>query len=395
MSRNIAVLLVVSLFFGLAFGVYEIVLPLYLRDRQHSYWVIALIFAAAEIAVFFLRVYVGRLSDMLGRKIFYSLSLVLCAIANGLVPLSSAALFQLPLKALRESTVFVRNTMHSLLIYDQARDRFMELLGKTRGGEFVFQGLGAFAVIFLMSSERDVNYVPPFLFTAVLLGAGWVFFSVAYKERTWKAPASAPAGSVFSLHMPRGLALLTLYGFIFEMAITLSHSFAIPIFFRDKFSASWTQIGVINAVHRLTMGIPLLIIGPLLRRRLKMLFIVFVIVEGVLLAVSALIPNFTAATCVWLLHDLVGAGVWFPIYGQFVQQYSRPECRGEDVAKAGSLSQLGRIFGPLLCGAVMGLFSSPGLKVSSAFVASGLLLIIAPLPLIWLREHKSGTPQAS
>lgn len=384
------VLLVTSVFFGLAFGVYELVLPLYLLDIEISLAGLGMIFAFAEVVVFFLRVYSGRLSDIFGRKMFYSLALLFCSISNGGIPLSASVGFQSVLKVIRESTVYIRNTMHSLLIYDEAKERFMSFLGRTRGGEFVFQGFGALCVAWLMGSGGGGSYLITFLFSGMMLLAGCLFFSLVYREKGGVRRGKSSGGFGIPLAMPRALVFLTVFGFLFEVGLSISHAYAIPLFFRGKFGASWGQIALISAFHRFTLGIPLFIIGPLLKNRLRALFSIFVVVEGGVLCISALIPHFFLSAVVWMLHDLAGAGVWLPIYGQFLQRYARPERRGEDVAKATSLSQLGRIFGPLICGFLMSAFETPAVQVSSAFFVSGLVVMISPLCLVGLRGRPLG-----
>ena len=75
MNRNIKIVLAVSVFFGAATGIYEFVLPYYLKERGLSFESMATIFAAAAAGMLVLRVLMGRLADVWGRKLFYGLSL--------------------------------------------------------------------------------------------------------------------------------------------------------------------------------------------------------------------------------------------------------------------------------------------------------------------------------
>jgi MFS family permease len=75
MNRNVATLLAVSVLFGASVGIYEFVLPFYLREQGISFQAMGFIFAVASAAILVARVGIGSLSDVWGRKIFYSVAL--------------------------------------------------------------------------------------------------------------------------------------------------------------------------------------------------------------------------------------------------------------------------------------------------------------------------------
>jgi len=133
-------------------------------------------------------------------------------------------------------------------------------------------------------------------------------------------------------------------------------------------------------IHRLTIAIPMLIVGNLKLKNLKAWYINGYIIQGVTVLVSALIPipYVWIAAGVFLLHDLIGAGIWSPIQATLIQRYSRGATRGLEVGKVLTWTSIGSIFGPLLSGYL-------GIKdVSLPFFISGVLMIVAVIPLFWL-----------
>jgi len=98
--------------------------------------------------------------------------------------------------------------------------------------------------------------------------------------------------------------------------------------------------------------------------------------EGLTLVASGLIPTFWPATIVWLLHDLVGAGIWVPIQSTLIQQYARENSRGADVAKAMAIAAIGSIFGPILAG-----YLYP-ISVDLPFIVGGAIIALSALILL-------------
>ena len=97
-----------------------------------------------------------------------------------------------------------------------------------------------------------------------------------------------------------------------------------------------------------------------------------------------MLPGAAAATGVWLLHDLIGAGIWAPIQNTIVQQYSRPDSRGLDVGRVAAIGLVGAIFGPFIAGYLAGIW------IGGPFFVSGALMVLAAAPLAALRLEPCG-----
>lgn len=393
MSANVWVVLIVSVLFGLSFGIYEFVLPFFLDARGVSFGSMGLIFSISAAVTFLVRVTTGHLSDRFGRKAFYSTALSLCGLTSLMTPLLPAVWFQALLKSVREASVVTREIMHSLLLYDENRPRFLDFIGRTRGFEYLFQGVGSIVAGVLLASlaVRSENgaYAVSLGLAGILVLAAWGVFAFRYREAGRRSSDPAQPGSlrqVFGLDLPSQLKLLTFAMFVFNVGLSVSHCFIMPLFFAKKFGASTSVVSLIMAAHRGILGVPMIFVGRYVKKHLKAVYITFVIVEGLVLSASALIPAFWLATAVWLTHDLFGAGIWVPINSTFVQQLAREETRGGDVGRSLAVSALGWVVGPIVAGAVA------GSNVSMPFFLSGVLVALSALPLLGLRVKEEQGP---
>jgi len=387
-NRNVRTVLFVSVLFGASTGIYEFVLPYYLQERGLSFQSMGTIFAVAAAGMLLVRVVMGRLADVWGRKLFYNLSLAGSAAAMWMTPLTGSVAGQAALKTLRDAMFLTRDTVHPVILYEESRGQFMSFLGKTRGFEFLFQGGGT--VICGLTLAR-LGTGGNLRLAAGLLLVSFIIFSFAFRE-TWRPQERVNRGrlrDLFSLrHLHRNLIVILISNLIFTIGITTGHSFMMPLFFSQKFGVSRELVSWVMVAHRVTIALPLLLAGALAVKRLKRVFMVTLVLEGTIISASALIPGFWAASGVWLLHDLVGAGVWLPIQNQIIQDYTRPEERALDMGKILAFSGLGGILGTWLSGVLA------QRNISAPFFVSGLLMIVAAFVLTALRleERQAAEP---
>jgi len=394
--RNVASLIVVSVLLGLSLAIYENALPFYLWDKAVSRPCMGLIYAVPALAVCVIRLGAGRWSDVVGRKLVYVLAFIANAGATLFTPLTASVVAQTALKSVRESALQVRQTIHSVLLYEGARGRFLALFGRTRGAEFLFHFAGcllAAAAYSALSRRTALNPERVLLFAAAgLLAAGAVSFGGLYRE-TGFVPSREERVRLRDFVRPRlhyGLYVLMASIFVFNIGLSCSHSFAIQLFFLEKFHVRKETVFLIMAFHRLSIALPMFFIGRFARGDLKRLYIFFLVTEGALISVPGFISGFWPATIVWLFHDLFGAGVWLPIQHSLLQRYSRKESRGKEVSIVLSLSYLGMAAGPMLAGYLSGIsWVAPGTAVSLPFIVGGAIIAAAAPVLLLLPKVDS------
>ena len=379
MNKNIRTLLFISIIFGLSIGIYEFTLPFYLKSKNISFANMGVIFSLSYVAMFFIRINAGKLSDIHGRKIFYSLALLGSAFANFFTPFSSGIISLSSLKSLREASGMVQESVHSVVLFESAKKKFFDFISKTTGSQWIFQGLGTFLAGFLI---LWLGFRKTFFFSAVLVFFAFLMLIFFFREEENDRPPAEklPLSKLYNFNLPRPLKIIAFSSFIFTIGTACSHSFVMPLFFTEKFGVNQSMASVIMAIHRLLLGLPMVFSGLIVKSEVnyKKMYLWFVIIEGLIMSVSSLIPNFALATIVWFGHDYVGAAFWAPIQSTLIQRYARHESRAYDVSKVAAFSTLGWIIGPLLAG-----WLAP-INIGAPFFVSGIIMMLSALVLIKL-----------
>ena len=374
-ERNFLVLLSVSILFGVAGGIYEFVLPYYLKGRGLSFMSMGYVFAVAALAMFAMRLGLGSLADRWGSKRLYVLALLCVTVACFATPLAASLFPLIAFKALREVGVLARDTAHPILLYAQGRTRFAGFIGKTRGAESLFQAGG----VLLAGLGLAVVGTGGMLWTgAAAVGLGTVLLGVGVRGPRASAVAIESGVRQFlSFDLPRNLRVIMVANFIFAVGLSTSHCFIMPLFFSEKFGVSASSVSTVMVIHRLTTVVPLLLAGYLPVRHYRAIYIGAIIFEGVTIAAGAIIPVFFWAAAVWLLHDLFGAGLWIPIQSAIIQDECRDSSRGLDLSKTLAFFALGGAIGPVLAGYLSGLSINAPYLVSGALVTGSAAVLFA------------------
>jgi len=401
--RNITVLFVVSMAFGLGHAVYENALPLYLDGIGVSTTRMGWIYAAAILFSVLVRVSFGAWSDIVGRRIVYAVSMLGTGLMSLFSSLASNAWLQGAFRSVIEPSVQIRETMHSTLVYEESKDRFVDLYGKTRSGEFLFRCLGlllaAYAVVHLASRGVESPAGVVIGGAGVLLLAAGIGFAALYREHSFVPSRNnrVTLRDVVRPDLGRSLWVLLVSFFIFNIGLRCSHSFALQLFFRNKFQVSDQGLFIIMALHGVSFVVPLYVAQHFIKGNLKRLFIILLVVEGLLVGVPGFIPNFYVATAVWLTHDFFGAGLWMPLQHKLLQHHARPDKRGKEVSIVLALGTLGGVFGPVLAGWLMGLDVMPGispeLAASLPFIVGGAIMAVSAAPVLLLRADGPQPPR--
>jgi hypothetical protein len=214
--------------------------------------------------------------------------------------------------------------------------------------ELAFKAAGTLAAAYLI-----VNFRLAFAVPFVVLLATVVVFAAWFREPAALSETGGKRGGLLDLltsAFPREIRVLALTGFVFGVAISASHRYIPPLFFEQKFGLSKPAVGRIQLVHILSHVPSLLLVGWMVKRRLKAVFFWTLLVEGILIALAGCFDRLGPTLFFWWTHDIVGAGLWAPIQWALIQRYARPGSRGLDASVVPAVTALGTILGPLLAG---------------------------------------------
>lgn len=382
-SHNFKVLIAVSAVMGLAIAIYENVLPLYLTQIHISLQRIGWIFAAAALCTYLFRVGAGAWSDRAGPKVAYGLMLIAQGVASLFTPLTHSVIGQGILKCLREPAMRTRETIHSILLYEESDHKFLHIFGRSRGVEFVFQFLGlmlAAVGVTLMARRGVAHPLEILILASAALFFGSSFLFIGGFRATRRPQTSGGAITLRDILRPklnRELWILTVSEFVFTIGLSCSHSFMMPLFFSGKYGASASVTLFIMALHRLSIALPMFFTTRLVGERLKRVYVIFVFIEGVLIAAPGFIPWLVPATGIWLLHDFFGAGIWLPAQQALIQRHCDPAVRGKQVGIVLAIGFLGTIAGNILAGYLAGMKSvEPSTAISLPFIVGGALVAV-------------------
>ncbi len=394
MNRNIWIILISSALFNVCLGMYDFALPYFFDSINISYAKMGMIFGISSGLIFFLRMYVGAHSDRIGRKPFYSIGLLLSSLSILATPLFPGLIAQASFKTIREASLIVRDTMRSILVFENTKKDFHKIISKIIGIEFFLQGAGTLISGIIMTGgmlsagflAKEVKISPeqaslPLYVCGAILLLAFIFFYSQFKENFKGNGSKAALGfkDLVRINLPPKLLLLTATMFIFNLGVSISHSFFMPLFFKNKFLLGAAVVAVILMIHRFTLGLPMFVFGNFIKRKdFKKVYILSMIYEGLAIGAAALIPNFWIATCLWLTHDFFGAAFWSPINTSFIQEFARPESRGRDTSEAAALGSLGAILGPIIAGWLA------GISVDLPFLVSGIVTALSIVPMFWL-----------
>lgn len=378
-ARSLASLVVASAIFGLSVGIYDILFPYYLDDVGVGFEGMGIIFSLAALATAIGSVYIATASDLRGRKWSYASGIVLGSLSSAMIPFVRAVPLLAAAKTLREAATRFRDSLHGVLIFESARSKFADFFAKARGLEYLSEGSGQLVAASLLAT---LSFLGSFQLVALLLLVSLCIFYMGFRETREPDVARKRASlrEAYSLNIPGPLKLVAVSSFLFAVGLSTSHNFIMPLFFSRKFGATVGQVSLILGLHRLSLALPLLFSGMLMKRSLRKTIMLSMLYEGAAISATGLAPGLLASTAVWLTHDIFGASLWIPAQAVLIQHYARDKVRARDASKVIAVGALGYIFGPVIAG------WTSSVSVSIPFILSGVVVAASGIPLLPLRE---------
>lgn len=376
MNKELKTILIISGFFGFAIGTYDFLLPFYFDSINLSFKKMGWIFSISFAFIFILRIYIGYISDFIGRKIFYFFSILLGFLSHFLTPLLKNFGILTFLKTSREISLTTKENIQPVIVFEHGKKDFQNLISKITGIGFFLEGIGILSAGYFLIKFGIKNSI---FISSLPLCFALIVFPFLYKEKfipLMKEKNLSPK-IVLGKISSRNLFLITLVGFLIQLGVFTSHNFILPLYFLKKFHINPFFISLILSLHRIILGFPMLMTGKIVKKFHKEIFSICLILEGFFISLTVFMPNFILASIIFLSHDL-GCIFWSPIYNTYLQTFSREENRAKDTSTSLAYTSIGQSIGPLIAGYVL------KFNLNLPFFLSGLIIIIAGFSVLVL-----------
>ncbi len=381
-------LILVAVLIGVANGLYQFVYPFFLQDIGISLGSMGIIFSVASVAMAIIGVILGWLSDLSGRKKYYSFSISLAFITTLVTPVMRRIWELTIVKILRDTSNSIRMALHPTLIYDYTKKGFTGLLARTQGLTSLMGALGTFASAYLLLS---FGFNGTFFVCGIIVLVATISFTLFFteKQRETKRITFSGLRNAFTWDIPRNLKFIAGSSFVFSLGNSMSHRFIMPLFFSIKFGLDPATVAIIMSLHRLSSGLPMILGASfifqrqsLIEKHLKKLAMISLLYQGAMIAICGLSPNLLFAVIGWLTHDIFGPPLRAPAQGTLIQRFSSDENRGRDTNVVSAIQRMAGIFSPLLTGFLA------AINVSYPVILSGVIAASAPIFYVPIRDKR-------
>lgn len=353
-----------------------VIFPNYLIRKNFSATEIGLIFSIASFILLILRTFVGKLSDVFGRKIIMSFSLFLQSISVSLYP-TITKIYEFSLvKGLQEVSGTLSESVKDAIIADvfgrKIRAKIMSKLGTVFPWS---RALGAMVGFFIVTY---IGLIHGFYFAAMALFLSFILFSIFIEEKR----KTVKAKIIFKLSLKKyskKFLTVAIIGAIQALIFTCAY---FPAFFvlAKKLEITESLLFVLLIIDYIISGFFVYWSGRWIDKfgRTKTLLLSF-------FAFSLFTFFYPfSSNILEFLFVLLGVSLAFYLYWiafkTVLMDFSDRKYRGEQIGFAKTLEGIGSMFGPILGG-----FLIDNLSLSSAFFLASSIGVFTSLFIYFSR----------
>ena len=385
MNRDIKFITVVSAIYGLCSGMFGVLFTLYLDELNISLSTMGVMFSVSSLLGFLVMVILGAQSDVWGRKVVYSVSILLTAISSFFVPFLRGVGELTISKIVKDLAFRTRTSIHSTLVFEHVRKGYAKIIARIQGIQLTLSAAG------LMMASTVLSYLGfqgVFIAIGIMLFIAFLIFQIVREPAKPKAKRKS-IREMYRFDISKQLKILCVFNFIHGIGFSICHTvFIYTLFFLKKFAVEPLTLSLILGLHNFTFGVPMILASRLFSKpnpNYTKILMIGNLLAGVSFFTSAFIPILIPATAIWFIHDILGASLRMPAQQTLTQNYSRDEYRGKDVNMASAFSSIGKIFGPVIGGYLA------GIDISLPFLVGGSIIAATTMILIPLNRMKKAS----
>ncbi|MFH0748786.1 MAG: MFS transporter [Candidatus Bathyarchaeota archaeon] len=379
-SRSLKILVVETVIFGLCSAAFEILFSLYLDSLHVSLSVMGIIFSISGLVSFLVTIILGAESDVRGRKLFYSASLLLGSVTSFFVPFLKGMWELTFTRISKDITLRIRQGIHPTFVFEHVRLGYAKIIATVHGLELTSNGLGTFLA---GSMVLYLGFQNSFFMLGLLFIGAFVVFQMVKEPNRPKGERKS-FREMYRFDISTQLKIISVYNLIFGIGLSICHTaFIFTLFFVRKFAVDSVTLSIILSLHNFTFGLPLLIMSKLFARPnldLKKALMAGNLIMGLSHIITAFIPVLIPAAAIWYIHDIFGAAIFQPAQRTLIQQYSRDKSRGKDVNITNAFTSIGMFIGPVTGGYLA------QIDINLPFIIGGAVIALATLSLLPLNR---------
>ncbi|MCK4953510.1 MFS transporter, partial [Candidatus Bathyarchaeota archaeon] len=184
MNRDIKFITVVSAIYGLCSGMFGVLFTLYLDELNISLSTMGVMFSVSSLLGFLVMVILGAQSDVWGRKVVYSVSILLTAISSFFVPFLRGVGELTISKIVKDLAFRTRTSIHSTLVFEHVRKGYAKIIARIQGIQLTLSAAG------LMMASTVLSYLG---FQGVFIAIGIMLFIAFLIFQIVREPAKPKA----------------------------------------------------------------------------------------------------------------------------------------------------------------------------------------------------------
>jgi DHA1 family multidrug resistance protein-like MFS transporter len=385
LNRDVKTTATVSAVFGLCSGAFGMLFTLYLDSQHVSLYAMGAMFSISAFFAFLIAVLLGAQSDLWGRRIVYSASLLLASLSSFCAPMLRSFLELTMSRISQDIAIRSREAVHHTFIYEHVKQGYAKVISRIQGLELTLNAVG---YMIAGSMLLYLGFHNSFIALGLMLIIALVIFQTTREPSRPKSDKTRLRDR-YRFDISKQLKILCLFNLIQNIGFAICHSvFIFTLFFLKKFSIDALTLSAILGIHHFTYGVPLIIVSRFFSKpnlNYKKVFMFGNLMMGIPHIVAAFVPSLLPAAAVWFIHDVFGAAFYGPAQQTLTQIHSRDCSRGKDVNMTSAFTSIGLVIGPVIGGYLA------GIDINFPFLVGGAIITSATLVIAFL-DPKSSSP---
>ncbi|MHA1918100.1 MAG: MFS transporter [Candidatus Ranarchaeia archaeon] len=232
MKRNILLISLIGLITGFNYGIFNVLLPLYLELLGFSYGLIGIIYSFTPFSNGLFMVLYGSYSDKVSRKNCLIGATTLNVISTAVIPFSTTAQVFMGARIFNGASDALRKSVIQPLAIESDEENAGNTLAFFSGSVFLSSGLGMILSGFFVAF---FGYSLTFLFVASIVSLTVVFSLLIVEEKRGKRKEKIKIRELFDFSgLTKNAKVLFIALFLIGIGAGLVESYTLPLFFSSK-----------------------------------------------------------------------------------------------------------------------------------------------------------------